>query len=127
MDIRHVAGAAVASLLLAATATDAHHSWARYDTDNVVTVTGVITKLEWASPHVFIYFEAPAADGVVTAWTMELDPPVLLRRYGLVREMVDEGAEITVTGVAARSGAAIMRGLRIRLTDGTDVRVSSRI
>jgi hypothetical protein len=114
-------------LLLAAGSAAAHHSWARYDADTLITVTGTITKLEWASPHVFIYFEAMNEAGAPVAWAMELDPPVLLRRYGLVREMVEEGAKITVTGVAAKSGAAMMRGLRIELADGTDIRVSSRI
>jgi hypothetical protein len=127
MRIKHLTLTAGVSLLLAAASSQAHHSWARYDGDHLIMASGVITKLEWTSPHVFIYFDAMDADGNITSWTMELDPPVLLRRYGLVREMVSEGAEVTVTGVGARSGAPVMRGLRIELADGTDVRVSSRI
>ena len=36
----------------------AHHSVALYDTDNLATVKGVVTKIEWTSPHVFVYFAA---------------------------------------------------------------------
>lgn len=115
------------ALALAAAAAGAHHSWARYDTDDLLTVEGVVTRLEWASPHVFVYFDVTDEEGEVASWTMELDPPVLLRRYGVVGEMLDEGARITVTGVRARSGAAMMRGLYIVLADGTRVRVSSRV
>jgi hypothetical protein len=117
----------LALLLGAAASADAHHSWARYDNDAVITLTGVVTRLEWASPHVFVYFDAAGQDQSAVAWTMELDPPVLLRRYGVAREMLEEGARITITGVRARNGAAMMRGLHIVLADGTHVRVSSRV
>jgi hypothetical protein len=117
----------IALLLGAATSVDAHHSWARYDNDAVVTITGVVTRLEWASPHVFVYFEGAEQDQQPVAWTMELDPPVLLRRYGVAREMLEEGVRIVVTGVRARNGAPMMRGLHIVLEDGTHVRVSSRV
>src|SRR5688572_17984654 len=38
----------------------AHHSWARYDGDNVIAITGNITSIEWASPHVVVHFTVPA-------------------------------------------------------------------
>jgi uncharacterized low-complexity protein len=31
----------------------AHHSPARFDTDQVITVEGVVTEYEWANPHVY--------------------------------------------------------------------------
>lgn len=118
-------GLAVAALLFAAPAA-AHHSWARYDGDNIFEITGTVTKVEWASPHVFMYFDHLEDDGSITAWTMELDPPTLLRRYGLRHDTIQAGMEITVTGVRAVSGAPMMRGVRIELADGTVHRVSSR-
>lgn len=105
----------------------AHHSWARYDGDNIFTITGVVTKVEWASPHVFMYFDARNEDGSTTAWTMELDPPTLLNRYGLRNTTIMPGMTITITGVRAKSGAPMMRGVTIELPDGTVHRVSSRV
>ncbi|MDX1562753.1 MAG: DUF6152 family protein [Gammaproteobacteria bacterium] len=105
----------------------AHHSWARYDGDNIFVISGTVTKIEWASPHVFMYFDAVDDAGNVTAWTMELDPPTLLRRYGLRHDSVQVGMEITITGVRAVSGAPMMRGVTIELPDGTLHRVSSRV
>jgi len=112
--------------LLAAASAVAHHSWSRYDGDNLFEITGTVTSVEWASPHVFMYFDHAEEDGSVTAWTMELDPPTLLRRYGLRHDTIQPGMVIRVTGVRAVSGAPMMRGVRIELEDGTVQRVSSR-
>jgi len=105
---------------------NAHHSWARYDGDNIFEISGTITKVEWASPHVFMYFDVIEDDGSSTAWTMELDPPTLLRRYGLRHDTIQPGMKVKITGVRAVSGAPMMRGVRIELEDGTVHRVSSR-
>jgi len=118
----------LAACLLAALAAPAlaHHSVALYDTDNLATVKGVVTKIEWTSPHVFVYFAAQE-NGQNIEWSMELDPPVLLRRYGWSKDTVNVGDEITCTGAPARSGAKLMRGAIVALKDGTQLRVWSRV
>ena len=118
----------LAACLLAALAAPAlaHHSVALYDTDNLATVKGVVTKIEWTSPHVFVYF-AVEENGESVNWSMELDPPVLLRRYGWSKETVNVGDTITCTGAPARSGAKTMRGAIVELKDGTQLRVWSRV
>ncbi len=118
----------LAACLVAALAAPAlaHHSIALYDTDNLATVTGVVTKIEWTSPHVFVYFAAEE-NGASVEWSMELDPPVLLRRYGWSKDTVNVGDTITCTGAPARSGAKAMRGAIVELKDGTQLRVWSRV
>jgi hypothetical protein len=118
----------LAACLLAALAAPAlaHHSVALYDTDNLATVKGVVTKIEWTSPHVFVYF-AVEENGESVNWSMELDPPVLLRRYGWSKDTVNVGDTITCTGAPARSGAKTMRGAIVELKDGTQLRVWSRV
>jgi hypothetical protein len=104
-----------------------HHSWARYDGDHVVTITGIITKVEWASPHVVMQFTTADESGQRTDWTMEMDPPTLLNRYGLRHDAITVGMQVIITGVRARSGAPMMRAVTIELPDGTKHRVSSRV
>jgi hypothetical protein len=118
----------IAAALLGVSAAPAlaHHSIALYDTDNLKTVKGVVTKIEWTSPHVFVYF-ATDEHGASVEWSMELDPPVLLRRYGWSKETVNVGDPITCTGAPARSGAKTMRGAIVELKDGTQLRVWSRV
>jgi len=117
----------LAALLLIPALAGAHHSWARYDGDNIFVISGTVTRVEWVSPHVFMNFDVVGDDGSTTVWTMELDPPTLLRRYGLRHDSIQVGMKIKITGVRARSGAPMVRGVQVELEDGTVHRVSSRI
>ena len=105
----------------------AHHSWARYDGDHVITIEGSITSIEWASPHVVVHFTVPADGAEPTPWTMEMDPPTLLNRYGLRHDTLKAGMHVKLTGVRAKSGAPMMRTVTIEVEDGTVYRVSSRV
>ena len=105
----------------------AHHSWSRYDGDNVITIAGSITSIEWASPHVVMHFTVPAEGAAPTPWTMEMDPPTLLNRYGLRHDTLKAGMHVKLTGVRAKSGAPMMRAVTIEVEDGTVYRVSSRV
>jgi hypothetical protein len=120
-------GFALLAAVLAALPAGAHHSWSRYDGDNVITVEGRITAIEWASPHVVVQFTVPADAAEPTPWTMEMDPPTLLNRYGLRHDTLKTGMLVKLTGVRARSGAPMMRAVTIEVEDGTVYRVSSRV
>jgi hypothetical protein len=113
--------------VLAASPAGAHHSWARYDGDNVITVEGTITAIEWASPHVVVQFTVPGDGAEPTPWTMEMDPPTLLSRYGLRHDVLKSGMHVKLTGVRAKSGAPTMRAVTVEVDDGTVYRVSSRV
>jgi hypothetical protein len=104
----------------------AHHSVGLYDTANLTTVRGVVTRIEWTSPHVFVYFTV-STDDTSVEWSMELDPPVLLRRYGWLKDTVKVGDSIDCTGAPAKSGAKARRGAIVALPDGTQLRVWSRV
>jgi hypothetical protein len=118
--------AALAVSLVAATG-HAHHSWARYDGDHVITVSGTVTNVEWASPHVIMSFTVTDENDQPIEWTMEMDPPTLLNRYGLRHDAISAGTRVTASGVRARSGAPMMRAVTIELADGTVFRVSGRV
>jgi hypothetical protein len=118
---------AASFLVFATTPALAHHSVGLYDTDHLTTVKGVVTRIEWTSPHVFVYFATKGEAGDEVEWSMELDPPVLLRRYGWSKETVSVGDSITCTGAPAKSGAKAMRGAIVELADGTQLRVWSRV
>jgi hypothetical protein len=106
---------------------EAHHSVAMYDNDHLIEVMGIVTRVEWTSPHVFVYFETEGENGESVEWSVELDPPVLLRRYGWRQSTVEAGDEIRFTGAPAKSGAPFMRGAIAELGDGTQLRVWSRV
>ena len=126
MKILGILACCVAGSLAAVTAV-AHHSVAMYDNDNLIEIAGTVTRVEWTSPHVFVYLETEGDDGQTVEWSVELDPPVLLRRYGWRQSTVEAGDEIRFTGAPAKSGAPLMRGAIAELSDGTELRVWSRV
>jgi Family of unknown function (DUF6152) len=118
---------AVIGLVACAGPVFAHHSVAMYDNDNLITLEGTVTRIEWTSPHVFVYFSSNDEHGEVAEWSVELDPPVLLRRYGWRQSTVNPGDSAKFTGAPAKSGAHAMRGAIVELADGTQLRVWSRV
>ena len=113
--------------MLAMPLSQAHHSVAMYDNDNLIELSGTVTRIEWTSPHVFVYFTHETDDGETIEWGVELDPPVLLRRYGWRQSTMQPGDSIKFTGGPALSGAPLMRGAIAELADGTQLRVWSRV
>ena len=105
----------------------AHHSWARYDSDHVFTIEGTLTSVDFSNPHVVMHFTGAADGEASTEWTMEMDPPTLLVRFGLKHDTFSAGMKVKITGVRARTGVPVMRALTIETQDGTVYRVSSRI
>ena len=61
--------ASIGLLLAACSPLWAHHSFGvEYDVNKPVTMTGVITSIEWTNPHSFIYIDITDANGKVTNW-----------------------------------------------------------
>jgi hypothetical protein len=90
-------------LIVAITATTlfAHHSFeAEYQTEKPVTVTGVVTKVDWVNPHAYIFFNTKDEGGVQKEIRFELGPPYALTRGGWKRDTVKIGDKITLQNAA---------------------------
>ena len=110
-------------LLVGAVGAGAHHSTAMYDTQNPVTVTGTVKKVEWTNPHAFLYIEVKDdKSGKVTEWEIELMSLNHLRSYGWTSKTVKVGDMIFATGSPAKSGAPSMIASRVKLPDGREIR-----
>lgn len=81
----------------------AHHSQSEYDLRAKVEVTGTVTKVEWRSPHAWIYVDVAGDKGQTMNWSFELPSPVTLMRRGWTRESLKPGDHITVSGAPARN------------------------
>ena len=54
--------AAYAGLILSAVPVLAHHSFAAEYESKEVTLTGIITKVEWTNPHIYFYIDVKDAE-----------------------------------------------------------------
>ena len=91
------------ALLLAAIPGAAHHNFAAaYDASATITLTGVVTKVDWTNPHAQIYLDVKDEGGRVVNWDMEGYPPNTLTRTGFTRDIVKVGDTIAITGYRAR-------------------------
>lgn len=98
----------------------AHHSFGvEYDANKPVSLTGVVTQIEWTNPHCFIYIDVKDKDGKVTNWKMEGFPPSVLSRTGWHRDQtVKIGDTITMTGWQSRVGGPWGHSREVTLADG---------
>ena len=99
-----------------------HHSFAsQYDPDQPVTLTGIVTKVEWMNPHARFYIDVEDGDGNVVNWNFELASPNILRRNGWARDSLEAGDEVTVEGSLAKDGSKMANVLAVSLADGSRV------
>jgi V8-like Glu-specific endopeptidase len=110
----------IAALVIAAIPLAAHHSFgAEYDANKPITLTGVITKIEWTNPHSHFYIDVKDAKGNVVNWKFEGYPPSVLSRTGWNRQTTMKvGDTITVFGWQARDGTPWAHSREITFADG---------
>jgi hypothetical protein len=98
----------------------AHHSFAaEYDSNNLITLTGVISKVEWTNPHMYIHLDVKGPDGKVVSWSLEGYPPNTLKRTGFSRDILKEGETVTMTAYKAKDGSNSGAGREITFSDGS--------
>ena len=68
-----------------------------------VEVAGTVTKVEWKSPHAWIYVDATDDKGEKVNWSFELPNPVTLMRRGWTRDSLKPGDHVKVSGAPARN------------------------
>ena len=84
----------------------AHHSFAaEFDSSKPISVTGVVTKVEWMNPHTYFYVDVKDPQtGKVTNWACEMGSPNGLTRQGWTRSTLKVGMIITFDGTRAKDG-----------------------
>src|SRR5262245_2319634 len=110
------------SLALGSHVVRAHHSEAaEYDSTKPVKITGTLSKVEWANPHVWFYVDVTEAEGKVTTWGFSTQPPGALMRRGVTKDALKIGAVVNVEGIRARDGSNNGSMRRMTFADGTQV------
>jgi hypothetical protein len=97
----------LAVVLLAAVAAFAHHSFeAEFDRSKQVSLTGVVTKVEWTNPHVWFWVNVKdEASGKLVNWGAEMGSPNALNRSGWTANTMKAGMIVSFTGSRAKDGS----------------------
>jgi len=81
----------------------AHHGFdTEYDANKKVSLSGVVSKVEWMNPHMRVYVDVTDASGKVITWNLEMTSPNTVRRQGWGPKDLVPGDEVTFVGYGGK-------------------------
>ena len=97
----------------------AHHSFAaEFDASKAIRVSGTLTKIDWANPHIYFYLDVKEDNGAIVKWSCEAGSPGALSRRGFKKGDLKLGDSVIVDGYRAKDGSHLMDARRVTLPDG---------
>ena len=115
-----------AGALCAVQPAQAHHAFAaEYDATKPVTLTGIVTKMEWVNPHGWIYMDVKQPDGTSKHWTVETSGPNQMSRRGLKKADFSDGMTLVVKGYQGKKDPELANGRTLVLPDGRSFYIGS--
>jgi hypothetical protein len=96
----------------------AHHSFSMFDQSTPVTLSGVVTSVEWTNPHVYIEMDLTEPLKGHRHWSIELGSPSILQRGGWKFNSVKRGDKVSAIVSPLRNGEPGSLLTRITLPDG---------
>lgn len=101
----------------------AHHSFATFDVDHPIELSGTVQQFKFVSPHATIVLEVKGGDGRSTTWILEGTSPSILARDGWSNQSLKSGDEIKVTIDPLRGGSpgGAWNSQKITFRDGRPV------
>src|ERR1700730_2657825 len=107
----------------------AHHGFEfEYDASKYITVTGVLTKVDWENPHIYFNVDVTDADAKVTSWRFEGSSVAIVQRTGTKRsDLVDNiGKTVIVGAVPGKGKNSLSKGAaeKVKLANGKEIVVA---
>ena len=100
--------AALGILVLSGTVT-AHHSFAMFDQNKLVTLKGSVAEYYWINPHGHIILKVDAGPGIdpqmVGEWDIECASTSIMRLQGWSSNTVKPGDQITISANPLKGGS----------------------
>ena len=97
----------------------AHHSFAMFDHEKLITVSGTLKVFEWTNPHCWLHVSAPdPASGKMADWSFEMGSITQIAAQGWKADSVKAGDKITITGHPLKDGSRGGQYRSVKLADG---------
>ena len=74
----------------------AHHSKQFVDTSKLISLEGVVTKVEWRNPHMWVYVDVPDEKGKMVNWGIEGPSSTTLVDSGISPQLLKVGRRVTI-------------------------------
>jgi hypothetical protein len=106
LPLKMRAALAAALVLVVCGNADAHHSLAgQFDVKKTITIVGVVSKVDWVNPHIYVHVDVKDEAGKVATWRLEGVPVAMARKAGVSKAMLlGNGETVTVVAFPARDG-----------------------
>jgi len=107
MNFRLATGATAAAwFILFAPGSLAHHSLAgQFNTQKLITLSGVVTEVDWVNPHIYLQLKVAENKNSIATWRLEGVPVAMARKAGLTKaKLMGNGETVTVEVYPARDG-----------------------
>jgi hypothetical protein len=98
----------------------AHHSFgAEFDANKPITLTGVVTKVEWTNPHSHFSLAVKDEKGRTATWVLTGYTVNALYRTGWKKDVtMKAGDTVTIFGWRARDGSNSAHAREVTFADG---------
>ena len=100
--------AVIAAVTSLASPAWAHHSFAMFDREKTITLSGVVKEFMWTSPHVLIQVVAESGHES-SLWSIEGNAPSVLARGGWTSMSLRPGDKVSIAVHPSKDGT--MQGL----------------
>ncbi len=106
------------ALALAAGAADAHHSFAAFDRERSVVLTGTVKEFQWTNPHAWIQVLVPEGESGQKEWSIECGSPNMMTRQGWKSRTLKAGDKIALVMHPMVNGSPSGSLVSVTLADG---------
>lgn len=121
MNVKAFGFIAVAAGLYAVPAL-AHHSFAMFDHEKTISVSGTLKEFEWTNPHAWLHIVAvDPASGKNVDWSFEMGSVGQISAQGWRADSVKPGDKITITGHPLKDGSRGGQYRSVTFADGRSI------
>jgi len=118
MNLKVIGFAAIAASILAVQA-EAHHSFAMFDHEKMISISGTVKEFEWTNPHSWIHLTAvDQATGRNVDWSFEMGSVGQIAAQGWKADSIKPGDKITVDGHPLKDGSRGGQYRAVKFADG---------
>ena len=114
-----IAGFIAVAVVIFAVQAQAHHSFAMFDQEKTITVSGTLKEFEFTNPHCWLHVTAvDSTTGRTVDWTFEMGSTGQIAAQGWKADSVKLGDKITIDAHPLKDGSRGGQYQSAKLGDG---------